>query len=78
MTWRAVYGRHYSWGPAYDALATIIGSCNKKQRILIGESYGVEPGRHIARHDITPRFLSQIASYDVARNTCQALVRGQR
>ena len=27
-------------GPAHDALAAIVGSCNKKQKILIGESYG--------------------------------------
>jgi|Transcript_183 flavorubredoxin/flavin reductase (DIM6/NTAB) family NADH-FMN oxidoreductase RutF len=27
-------------GPAHDALAAIVGSCNKKQKLLIGESYG--------------------------------------
>ena len=27
-------------GPAHDALAAIVGSCGKKQKILIGESYG--------------------------------------
>ena len=27
-------------GPAHDALAAIVGACNKKQKILIGESYG--------------------------------------
>jgi hypothetical protein len=31
---------HTKTGPAHDALAAILGSCNKKQKIVIAESYG--------------------------------------